>query len=47
MELFARAAEEFKRKKAPLADRMRPRNIEEFVGQEHLCLLYTSPSPRD
>jgi len=36
MELFARAAEEFKRKKAPLADRMRPRNIEEFVGQEHL-----------
>ena len=36
MELFARAAEEFKRKKAPLADRMRPRNIDEFVGQEHL-----------
>ncbi|MCR4319876.1 MAG: replication-associated recombination protein A, partial [Candidatus Brocadiaceae bacterium] len=23
-------------KKAPLADRIRPRNLKEFVGQEHL-----------
>jgi putative ATPase len=32
----ANKEEEFYREKAPLADRMRPRNLEEFLGQEHL-----------
>ncbi len=34
--LFDQAAEEARRKAAPLAERMRPRNLEEFVGQSHL-----------
>ncbi|MGQ9631734.1 MAG: replication-associated recombination protein A [bacterium] len=36
MDLFDRISEERLRTSAPLADRMRPRNFEEFVGQEHL-----------
>lgn len=36
MELFNGVSKEILEKKAPLADRMRPRNLEEFVGQEHL-----------
>ncbi len=36
MELFARRAKELRHKAAPLAERMRPRDLEEFVGQEHL-----------
>jgi putative ATPase len=35
-ELFAEQAAEHRRKAAPLADRMRPRTLEEVVGQEHL-----------
>jgi putative ATPase len=35
-DLFAAQAEEHRRKAAPLADRMRPRTLEEVVGQEHL-----------
>ncbi len=35
-ELFTPKEKEIFREKAPLADRMRPRTIEEFVGQEHL-----------
>jgi putative ATPase len=34
--LFAPRKEELLREEAPLADRMRPRTLEEFVGQEHL-----------
>ena len=34
--LFAPRKEELFRKEAPLADRMRPRTLGEFVGQEHL-----------
>ncbi len=34
MDLFEQAAEEGARKLAPLADRMRPRTLSEFVGQE-------------
>ncbi len=36
MDLFRAAGEEFLRGQAPLADRMRPRDLDEFVGQEHL-----------
>ncbi len=34
--LFGDAFEEYRRGKAPLADRMRPASFDEFVGQEHL-----------
>lgn len=36
MELFAEKAKEFLASTAPLADRMRPRELNEFVGQEHI-----------
>ena len=36
MELFEHAAQELRRGLAPLADRMRPRTLAEFVGQTHL-----------
>jgi putative ATPase len=36
MDLFEQKAEEQKSREAPLAARMRPRNLEEFVGQEHI-----------
>ena len=36
MDLFEHKVEEQKSKEAPLAARMRPRNLEEFVGQEHI-----------
>ena len=36
MELFAAKAKEQMAGTAPLADRMRPRNLDEFVGQEHI-----------
>jgi putative ATPase len=36
MELFEQAAQEARRGAAPLADRMRPRTLDEFVGQTHL-----------
>jgi putative ATPase len=36
MELFDQAAQERRRAVAPLADRMRPRTLDEFVGQGHL-----------
>ncbi len=36
MELFAEKAKEFQATTAPLADRMRPRELDEFVGQEHI-----------
>ena len=35
MDLFARAAAKDRRGQ-PLAERMRPRTLDEFVGQEHL-----------
>jgi len=35
-DLFAAQAERIRRREAPLADRMRPRTLEEFVGQAHL-----------
>ena len=35
MSLFAAAEAENRRQAAPLAARMRPRNLDEFVGQEH------------
>jgi putative ATPase len=35
-DLFAAAAERTRRREAPLAERMRPRTLEEFVGQAHL-----------
>src|SRR5258705_547615 len=34
--LFSAATEKKKRAAAPLAERMRPKSLEEFVGQEHL-----------
>jgi putative ATPase len=36
MELFAEKAKELLASTAPLADRMRPRDLDEFVGQEHI-----------
>jgi putative ATPase len=36
MDMFERHGEELLRKNAPLADRMRPRTLEEFVGQDHI-----------
>lgn len=36
VELFEQAAREARRGAAPLADRMRPRSLTEFVGQAHL-----------
>jgi putative ATPase len=36
MELFAEKAKEFQAETAPLADRMRPRELDEFVGQGHI-----------
>ena len=35
-DLFAASAARERRRMAPLADRMRPRTLDEFVGQEHL-----------
>jgi putative ATPase len=35
-DLFAAGAERMRRREAPLADRMRPQTLEEFVGQAHL-----------
>jgi putative ATPase len=35
-ELFDRNGKEFLQREAPLADRMRPRTLDEFVGQDHL-----------
>ncbi|MBN1255820.1 MAG: replication-associated recombination protein A [Deltaproteobacteria bacterium] len=36
MELFAEKAKAFQATTAPLADRMRPQELDEFVGQEHI-----------
>ncbi|MBC7237422.1 MAG: AAA family ATPase [Chloroflexi bacterium] len=36
MDLFAQAQEERSRREAPLAARMRPRTLDEYVGQEHV-----------
>ncbi|MDD5370157.1 MAG: AAA family ATPase [Anaerolineaceae bacterium] len=36
MDLFDHAMQERLQREAPLASRMRPRNLEEFVGQEHI-----------
>ena len=35
-DLFQDAAEQFRASSAPLADRMRPQTLEEFVGQDHI-----------
>src|SRR5205814_7280935 len=35
-DLFSAAAEQSRRRNAPLADRMRPRDLDELVGQTHL-----------
>jgi putative ATPase len=36
VELFEQAARESRRQAAPLAERMRPRTLDEFIGQTHL-----------
>jgi putative ATPase len=36
MDLFQQAGEKDSERRAPLAERMRPQTLEEFVGQEHL-----------
>ena len=36
MDLFARGEEKGAEKQSPLADRIRPESLEEFVGQEHI-----------
>ena len=35
MDLFEYSAQKDARASQPLADRMRPRNLDEFIGQEH------------
>ena len=35
-DLFEEASEAYRAEQAPLADRMRPRTLDEFVGQEHI-----------
>lgn len=35
-DLFEDAAEAYRAERAPLADRMRPRTLDEFVGQDHI-----------
>lgn len=35
-DMFEEAARRYQAQKAPLADRMRPRTLDEFVGQEHI-----------
>ncbi len=40
-DIFDEAAETFRRQRAPLADRMRPRTLEQFVGQGHILGLGT------
>ena len=35
-DLFAARAQELMSARAPLADRMRPRRLEEYIGQRHL-----------
>jgi hypothetical protein len=37
MDLFDRAAQADRAERAPLAERMRPRTLDELVGQEHLA----------
>ena len=36
MDLFDLAAEKKNKSNAPLAERMRPKNLDEFVGQSHI-----------
>ncbi len=36
MDIFTKRKNEFLKENAPLADRLRPKRIEEFVGQEHI-----------
>ncbi len=36
MDLFEQNREELRNRNAPLADRMRPRTLDEFIGQEHI-----------
>ncbi len=36
MDLFGQALENRMKNEAPLAERMRPRTMDEFVGQEHI-----------
>ena len=36
MDLFDKAAEDDATTRAPLAERMRPRTLDEFIGQEHI-----------
>ena len=26
---------------------LRPKTLDDYIGQDKICLLYTSPSPRD
>ena len=36
MDLFSQVFEDNRKKRAPLADRMRPKTLEEFIGQDHI-----------
>lgn len=36
MDLFSQAFEDNRKKRAPLADRMRPRTLADFIGQDHI-----------
>ncbi|NLL12234.1 MAG: AAA family ATPase, partial [Fibrobacter sp.] len=36
MDLFKKNGEDLLKRLAPLADRMRPRTLEEYIGQQHI-----------
>ena len=46
-DLFSFAAAEHAREMAPLAERMRPRTLDEFVGQAHNRRTGTPAAARD
>ena len=45
MSLFEHQAQQQMAKNAPLADRMRPRTFDEFVGQEHVVGIVDVQDP--
>ena len=45
MDLFDTKAAADTLREAPLAERMRPRTLDEFVGQEHLLGPGKAPAP--
>ena len=47
MDLFDQNLQQNRKKSGPLAHRMRPDTLDEFVGQEHLLATRAASLPRD